>query len=132
MRTHAICGLCCLGLHQPVAHAAAVDAARQPLRRLLCPQVEGIGTDEPLSEEKLCPVLAMYRARDFDDAIAKADKLVGGRKGLRVRVGPKCVCVVKSVLTPSMPMSSSTLPKNAVLTFCAGHAVRRGPHLSAV
>ncbi len=44
-----------------------------------CPrQVEGIGKDEPLSEEKLCPVLAMYRARDFDDAIAKADKLVGG------------------------------------------------------
>ena len=41
------------------------------------PQVEGIGKEEPLSEEKLCPVLAMYRARDFDDAIAKADKLVG-------------------------------------------------------
>ena len=57
--------------------------------------MEGIGKDEPLSEEKLCPVLAMYRARDFDDAIAKADKLVGGGRGWRVRVGLKCVCVVK-------------------------------------
>ncbi|KAI7843832.1 hypothetical protein COHA_002730 [Chlorella ohadii] len=44
--------------------------------RVIIGEVEGIGKDEPLSEEKLCPVLAMYRARDFDDAIAKADKLV--------------------------------------------------------
>jgi acetaldehyde dehydrogenase/alcohol dehydrogenase len=38
--------------------------------------VEGIGKHEPLSEEKLCPLLAMYRAADFEDAVQKADRLV--------------------------------------------------------
>ena len=53
-------------------------------------QVDIIGKEEPLSEEKLCPVLAMYRARDFDDAIAKADKLVGwAGKGRMFRA---CCC----------------------------------------
>jgi acetaldehyde dehydrogenase/alcohol dehydrogenase len=44
---------------------------------------EGIEVDEtdPFSHEKLSPILAMYRAKDFEDAIAKADTLVqlGGR-----------------------------------------------------
>ncbi|EFN53515.1 hypothetical protein CHLNCDRAFT_58567 [Chlorella variabilis] len=44
--------------------------------RVLVGEVDRIGKDEPLSEEKLCPLLAMYRARDFDDAVQKADRLV--------------------------------------------------------
>ncbi|EFN58161.1 hypothetical protein CHLNCDRAFT_141971 [Chlorella variabilis] len=39
-------------------------------------EVEVIGKEEPLSEEKLCPVLAMYRASDFEDAVDKAARLV--------------------------------------------------------
>lgn len=39
-------------------------------------QVEGIGKDEPLSEEKLCPVLAMYKAPNFETAVTMADKLI--------------------------------------------------------
>ena len=35
-----------------------------------------IGKEEPLSEEKLCPVLAMYHAPDFPAAVAAADKLI--------------------------------------------------------
>ncbi|MEL0589806.1 bifunctional acetaldehyde-CoA/alcohol dehydrogenase [Planktothrix agardhii] len=44
---------------------------------------EGIEVDEndPFSHEKLSPILAMYRAKDFEDAVVKADTLVqlGGR-----------------------------------------------------
>ncbi|WP_254172987.1 bifunctional acetaldehyde-CoA/alcohol dehydrogenase [Planktothrix pseudagardhii] len=44
---------------------------------------EGINVDEndPFSHEKLSPILAMYRATNFEDAVAKADTLVqlGGR-----------------------------------------------------
>nr|WP_231506061.1 bifunctional acetaldehyde-CoA/alcohol dehydrogenase [Planktothrix serta] len=44
---------------------------------------EGIEVDEndPFSHEKLSPILAMYRATNFEDAVAKADTLVqlGGR-----------------------------------------------------
>ncbi|MGN1033262.1 MAG: bifunctional acetaldehyde-CoA/alcohol dehydrogenase, partial [Intestinibacter sp.] len=41
---------------------------------------EATSTDisEPLSHEKLFPVLSMYKAKDFDDAVQKADQLVQG------------------------------------------------------
>lgn len=38
-------------------------------------EASAIGTDEPFSFEKLCPILAMYRATDFDHAIDLASKL---------------------------------------------------------
>ena len=40
-----------------------------------------IGGDEPFAFEKLSPILAMYRAADFQDALDKASALVtfGGR-----------------------------------------------------
>jgi len=49
--------------------------------RVLIGEVEEIGTTEPFAFEKLSPVLAMYQAADFADAVAKADTLVtfGGR-----------------------------------------------------
>lgn len=34
--------------------------------------------EEPFAKEKLSPVLAMYRAKNFDDALEKADRLVRG------------------------------------------------------
>ncbi len=34
--------------------------------------------EEPFAKEKLSPVLAMYRAKDFNDALKKADELVRG------------------------------------------------------
>ena len=41
---------------------------------------EAISTDisEPLAHEKLFPVLSMYKANNFDDAVQKADELVHG------------------------------------------------------
>jgi acetaldehyde dehydrogenase/alcohol dehydrogenase len=44
-------------------------------------EVENIDTNEPFAYEKLSPVLAMYRAKDFEDAVEKSEKLVqfGGR-----------------------------------------------------
>lgn len=49
--------------------------------KVLVAEVAGIGPEEPLSVEKLSPVLAMYRANDFSDAVSKAEALVefGGR-----------------------------------------------------
>ncbi len=48
---------------------------------VLLAEVEDIGPLEPLSREKLCPVLAMYRADNFEDAVDKACRIVdyGGR-----------------------------------------------------
>ncbi|WP_069790285.1 bifunctional acetaldehyde-CoA/alcohol dehydrogenase [Cyanobacterium sp. IPPAS B-1200] len=52
-----------------------------PESKVLIAEVEDIGINEPLSYEKLSPILAMYRARDLEDGTAKAAKLVefGGR-----------------------------------------------------
>lgn len=49
--------------------------------RVIIGEVETIGVDEPFAFEKLSPILAMYRAKDFEDAVEKAEKLVlfGGR-----------------------------------------------------
>ncbi len=44
--------------------------------RVLIGEVENIGLDEPFSYEKLSPILAMYRAQNFQDGVEKAEKLV--------------------------------------------------------
>ena len=44
--------------------------------RVIIGEVSGIGKEEPLSEEKLCPVLGMYRAPSFDVAVDMADRLI--------------------------------------------------------
>lgn len=46
--------------------------------KILVGEVESTGEDEPFSKEKLSPVLAMYKAQDFNDALEKADALVRG------------------------------------------------------
>ena len=35
---------------------------------------DGVGADHPFSGEKLAPVLALYRARDFDDAVRASSR----------------------------------------------------------
>ncbi|BBC26228.1 bifunctional acetaldehyde-CoA/alcohol dehydrogenase [Pseudanabaena sp. ABRG5-3] len=44
--------------------------------RVLIGEVEAINKDEPFAYEKLSPILAMYRAKDFHDAVDKAEALV--------------------------------------------------------
>ncbi len=52
-----------------------------PETRVIIGEAETIGTEEPFTYEKLSPVLAMYRASDFKNAVDKADQLIkfGGR-----------------------------------------------------
>ncbi len=44
--------------------------------KVLVGEVESVDLSEEFAHEKLSPVLAMYRAEDFGDAVAKADRLV--------------------------------------------------------
>ncbi|MCH5162274.1 MAG: bifunctional acetaldehyde-CoA/alcohol dehydrogenase [Clostridiales bacterium] len=44
--------------------------------RVLVGEVESVEITEPFAHEKLSPVLAMYRVSSFDEAIAKAERLV--------------------------------------------------------
>ncbi len=44
--------------------------------KILIGEVEDVSMREEFAHEKLSPVLAMYRANDFDDACAKAERLV--------------------------------------------------------
>ncbi len=44
--------------------------------KILIGQVESVSIEEEFAHEKLSPVLAMYRAKDFEDAIAKAERLI--------------------------------------------------------
>lgn len=44
--------------------------------KILIGEVESVELEEAFAHEKLSPVLAMYRAESFDDALNKADRLV--------------------------------------------------------
>jgi len=46
--------------------------------KILVAEVQSVEADEVFSQEKLSPVLAMYKAADFTDALDKADTLVRG------------------------------------------------------
>lgn len=49
--------------------------------KILIGEVESVEPSEEFAHEKLSPVLAMYRAKNFDDATFKAKKLVEGGLG---------------------------------------------------
>jgi acetaldehyde dehydrogenase/alcohol dehydrogenase len=44
--------------------------------KVLIGEVESVELSEAFAHEKLSPVLAMYRAKSFDEAIAKAERLI--------------------------------------------------------
>ncbi len=47
-----------------------------PHTKVLIAECDAVGHDEPLSNEKLSPILALYRAGDFADAVDRAVSLV--------------------------------------------------------
>ncbi len=46
--------------------------------KVLIGEVNSVEEEEPFAKEKLSPVLAMYKAKDFEDGLKKADRLVRG------------------------------------------------------
>ena len=44
--------------------------------KILIGEVESVELSEEFAHEKLSPVLAMYKAKDFEDALAKAERLI--------------------------------------------------------
>ncbi len=46
--------------------------------KVLVGEVSSVEEEEPFAREKLSPVLAMYKAKDFDDGLEKAERLVQG------------------------------------------------------
>ena len=57
-----------------IAEMAGVTVPKKS--KILLGEVESVELAEPFAHEKLSPVLAMYKAPDFDDAIAKARQLL--------------------------------------------------------
>ena len=56
--------------------AALADVNVPETTKILIGEVESVDLSEEFAHEKLSPVLAMYRANDFDDALAKAGQLI--------------------------------------------------------
>ena len=64
---------------QPAAKIASLAGVEVPEgTKILIGEVESTDKSEEFAHEKLSPVLAMYHAKDFDDAVEKADALVKG------------------------------------------------------
>ena len=57
-----------------IAKLAGVDVPESA--KILIGEVESVDISEEFAHEKLSPVLAMYRAKDFADALNKAEKLI--------------------------------------------------------
>ncbi len=62
---------------QKAADIAALAGVKvDPATKILIGEVERVDIDEEFAHEKLSPVLAMYKAKNFDDAVAKAERLI--------------------------------------------------------
>ena len=62
---------------QSAARIAELSGVKVPAgTKILIGEVESVDISEEFAHEKLSPVLAMYRAKDFEDALAKAEQLV--------------------------------------------------------
>lgn len=62
---------------QPAARIAELAGVTvDPDTKILIGEVTSVELDEEFAHEKLSPVLAMYKAEDFEDAMEKADRLV--------------------------------------------------------
>lgn len=62
---------------QPASKIAQIAGIEVPeTAKVLVGEVEDVSTAEPFAHEKLSPVLALYRAKDFEDAMEKAYTLV--------------------------------------------------------
>ena len=57
-----------------IAKLADVDVPENT--KILIGEVTSVDISEEFAHEKLSPVLAMYKAKDFDDALAKAEQLI--------------------------------------------------------
>ena len=64
---------------QKAATIAEMAGVKVPAEtKILIGEVESVDISEEFAHEKLSPVLAMYKAKTFDEAIAKAEQLVAG------------------------------------------------------
>lgn len=61
---------------QPAYKIAELAGFSVPENKILIGEVTVVDESEPFAHEKLSPTLAMYRAKDFEDAVEKAEKLV--------------------------------------------------------
>ena len=62
---------------QPAYKIAELAGVKVPeSTKILIGEVELVGTEEPFSYEKLSPVLAMYKIKDFEEGVKKAAELV--------------------------------------------------------
>lgn len=62
---------------QPAHKIAELAGVETPVdTKILIGEVESVDISEEFAHEKLSPVLAMYKAEDFEDAMNKADRLV--------------------------------------------------------
>ncbi|KHS92940.1 acetaldehyde dehydrogenase [Pectobacterium brasiliense] len=62
---------------QPAPKIAEMAGIAVPANtKVLIGEVTAVDESEPFAHEKLSPTLAMYRAKDFNDAVIKAEKLV--------------------------------------------------------
>jgi len=58
-----------------IARLAGFEAIAAARPRVLLVEEDGVGPDHPYSGEKLSPVLTLYAARDFDDALAIVERI---------------------------------------------------------
>ena len=61
---------------KPVRIAALAGVKVPENTKILIGEVESVDISEEFAHEKLSPVLAMYKAKDFDEAIEKAEQLI--------------------------------------------------------
>ncbi len=99
---------------QPAAKIAEMAGVKVPENaKVLIGEVSKIGKEEPFSYEKLSPCLAMYRAKDFEDAMEKAKQLV-----LFAGAGHTSVLYTNPRNDERIKLYGDTMPTGRVMINC--------------
>ena len=99
---------------QPAAKIAEMAGVKVPENaKVLIGEVSKIGKEEPFSYEKLSPCLAMYRAKDFADAMDKAKQLV-----LFAGAGHTSVLYTNPRNDERIKLYGDTMPTGRVMINC--------------
>ena len=91
--------------------------------KILIGEVESVDISEEFAHEKLSPVLAMYKAKNFDDAVAKAAQLVadggyGHTSSLYINVNEtEKMDKFEAAMKPAVSLSIHLLPRVVSVTF---------------
>ena len=109
---------------KPVTIAALAGVKIPEDTKVLIGEVESVDLSEEFAHEKLSPVLAMYKSENFEDALAKAEKLIADGRIHPARIEEMVLLTHVLLSVVSVTFITSTLHRHSHLVVALGAVTR--------